>query len=57
MNEKRVKKILDELQRKGLVEKIWSEKRQDFVYGKTELGKQVYKELQACKTKKGKRSA
>lgn len=54
LSEKRVIEILNDLESRGLVEKIWSEKKQDYVWGKTEFGKQVYKELQKSKRQKAK---
>lgn len=53
MNAKQVKRILNKLEAQGLVEKTWSEKKQDWIWGKTSYGKQVYKELQKSKRQKG----
>ena len=45
MEEKEVEQILDELERDGLVFKLWDVKRQEFIWHKTEYGHKIAKEM------------
>lgn len=41
----RVLDILEEFEEHGLVKRIWDDKKQDYVWDKTDLGHKVAKEL------------
>ena len=45
MLESEVAKILDELERAGMIFKTWDVKKQDYVWHKTEFGRRMAKEL------------
>lgn len=42
----RVLDILEDFEERGLVKRIWDDKKQDYVWDKTELGHKVAKELE-----------